>query len=66
MHLLTIASHKKQQQYYLTAFQMLIVIATSKMFQQCLQDRKDERILYENLWCNNYCEQVHVVIDNEW
>ena len=26
---------------------MLIVIAMSEMFQQCLQERKDERVLYE-------------------
>ena len=43
---------------------MLIVIAMPEMFQQCLQEREVERVLYENLWCN--CEQVPVVIDNEW
>ena len=64
MHLLTIALHFSIQ-YYLTAFQMLIlVIAMPEMFQQCLQEREVERVLYENLWCN--CEQVPVVIDNEW
>ena len=42
---------------------MLIVIAMSEMFQQCLQERKDDRVFYENLWCNS--EQVPVVIDNE-
>ena len=51
-------------QFYLTAFQMLIVITLSETFQQCLQEREDERVLYENLWCN--CKQVPVVIDNEW
>ena len=62
MHLLTIALHFSIQ-YYLTAFQMLIVIAMPEMFQQCLQERDVERVLHENLWCN--CEQVPVVIDNE-
>ena len=33
-------------QYYLTAFQMLIVIAMPEMFQQCLQEREVERVLY--------------------
>ena len=51
-------------QYYLTASQMLIVIAMPEMFQQCLHERELERVLYENLWCN--CEQVPVIIDNEW
>ena len=46
MHLLTIASlFFLLKQYYLTAFQMLIVIAMSEMFQQCLQERKDEKVL---------------------
>ena len=63
MHLLTIALHFSIQ-YYLTAFQMLIVIAMPEIFQQCLHEREVERVLYENLWCN--CEQVPVVIDNEW
>ena len=54
------------KQYYLTTFQMLIVIVMSEMFQQCLyiQERNDKRVLYKNLRCN--CEQVPVVIDNEW
>ena len=64
MHLLTIALHFSIQ-YYLTAFQMLIVIDMPEMFKQCLHEREVERVLYENLWCN-YCEQVPVVIDNEW
>ena len=34
------------------------------MFQQCLQERKDERVLYKNLWC--HCKQVPLVINNEW
>ena len=63
MHLLTIALHFSIQ-YHLTAFQMLIGIAMPEMLQQCLQERAVERVLYENLWCN--CEQVHVVIGNEW
>ena len=29
------------------------------------KEREAERVLYENLWYN-YCEQVPVVIDNEW
>ena len=45
MHLLTIALHFSIQ-YYLTGFQMLIVIAMSEMFQQCLQEREVERVLY--------------------
>ena len=40
---------------------MLIVIAMSERFQQCLQEKKGER---EYLWCN--CKQLPVVIDNEW
>ena len=45
---------------------MLIVIAMSEMFQQCLQEKKDERVLYENLWCIIVSKCLHVVIDNEW
>ena len=45
--------------YLITAFQMLIVIAMPEMFQQCLQEREVERVLYETLCCN--CEQVSVV-----
>ena len=63
MHLLTISLHFSIQ-YYLTAFQMLIVIAMPEMLQQCLQEKEVERVVYENLWCN--CEQVPVVIGNEW
>ena len=51
-------------QYYLTTFQMLIVIVMSEMFQQCLQEQKGERVLYENMWYN--CEQVPVVFGTEW
>ena len=30
-------------------FQNVIIIAMSEMFLQCLQEREDERVLYENL-----------------
>ena len=43
---------------------MLIIIAMSEMFQQCLQEKEDERALYKNMWCN--CKQVTVVSEKEW
>ena len=69
MHLLTIALHFLQ--FYLTAFQMLIVIAMSGNVPAMPTGREDERVLYDAivskcLWWSTMNSKAHNFVFCNW